>query len=358
MNNAAYIPLIASVFVLYRAHRNIKKTCKKMQERPAYLLACTTYEPQEPIKILPSCSHMSLQTLVHELPDFETSDDESELVFKTFEHIPMPLSALNEIKVSSVEYDKFVLTFNEESTIGEVLLELAAHKCSSAIVTRCNVELYGILDTTDIATYILEQGFDTKTPVTKYVRKLAYVYPNASFTEVAHYLKSGLRYIIVKGYMKHDIISQGSLLRYLYTQHHRVTESVLHQSIEQSGICKHQKVISINESDPVRDAFALMLSKNITSLPLMDEDKCCGILSMSDIRLLSLSTNNVVLKQSCSEYVKARTWSRVISCTPKDSLMHVLQLMIETSVHHIYVMDADEQLVGIVSYIDVIRVLF
>lgn len=263
------------------------------------------------------------------------------------------------ISISSIPYDKKVLTFAHTTPLSVVLQDLHTYTCSCAIVEKNN-RMHGIVDTKDIVSYILQHGYDTGAPISFCVQKFVYVYPNSNLLHVAQYLKSGFRYIIVND-VKQSIVSQGSMLRYIHANQHLMEqEDVFARSIQDHKICAYQKIISIQHCANVIEAYDLMLDKNVTSLPIVDEaNACVSVISMSDIKVFANHSNVNLQNETCIDFVqKSRKDISPICCEFEDSLISVIDTMINRHIHHVYILDESRTPVGVVSYVDIIKLIF
>lgn len=119
--------------------------------------------------------------------------------------------------------------------------------------------------------------------------------------------------------------------------------------------------VTIGPKASVREAARLLDTLDIRHLPVVNEDyELVGMLSDRDLRSLSVPayagaqhTGNVqtVLDASVSSVMT----SDVISVEEESDAKELVDLMLDFKVGAIPVTDADGTLVGIVSYIDVLR---
>lgn len=119
--------------------------------------------------------------------------------------------------------------------------------------------------------------------------------------------------------------------------------------------------VTIGPKATVREAARLLDTLDIRHLPVVnDEHELIGMLSDRDLRSLSIPayggaqhTGNVrtVLDASVSSVMT----SDVISVEEETDAKELVELMLDFKVGAIPVTDADGTLVGIVSYIDVLR---
>jgi CBS domain-containing protein len=301
-----------------------------------------------------NCNFGSNQMITHSLINFNKRDN--------------ALDYIDMCTVKEFEYDKPVLTFKVRDSICHFVNQLYENKCSCGLVYDNNT-LIGVIDTIDIATYMSRKGWivDKNDILASCLRKLVYVYDNCSVYDSIQYLKSGFRYIIVKRDESNTVLSQGSLLRNLYENDMLSSRKcTLEASIETLKICDYQTIIYANEEDMVVDAYERMLNNNITSIPILDTmSKCVGVLSMSDIISALNKTDtydeDMINNLSCSEFnnfVKPNEKLKPIVVDLSQTLDDVLKSIILHKIHHVYVVNNDEQIVGVISYVDIIKLLF
>jgi acetoin utilization protein AcuB len=115
----------------------------------------------------------------------------------------------------------------------------------------------------------------------------------------------------------------------------------------------------------VRDSIRLVLSKlaeaDVRHLPVTEDHGLVGIVSDRDLREIVPSALDAVERPRESARILARPISEVMSTdvvcvSPGDDLVEAIDLMIEHRVGAIPVVeDGSTELIGIVSYVDVLR---
>lgn len=107
----------------------------------------------------------------------------------------------------------------------------------------------------------------------------------------------------------------------------------------------------------VEEALAQLADADIRHLPIVESGALVGILSDRDLREAApggLWSNSPVLGEAVSTLMS----SDVVSATPETDLTEVIDAMIEHKIGAVPVVEADSsKLVGIVSYVDVLRAL-
>jgi len=114
---------------------------------------------------------------------------------------------------------------------------------------------------------------------------------------------------------------------------------------------------------PVGDAVRLLQTLDIRHLPVVDDEgTLVGMLSDRDLR--SLTIPNVLGEQYLGEIqtaleapVSSIMSSDVVAVELEDEVSLIIELMLENKIGAVPVVDSDDSLVGIVSYVDILRQL-
>jgi acetoin utilization protein AcuB len=113
----------------------------------------------------------------------------------------------------------------------------------------------------------------------------------------------------------------------------------------------------------VREAAQLLQTLDIRHLPVVDEDGALvGMLSDRDLRSLSVPyvvTDEYVgnVQTALDANVASLMTSDVLSVEPESDATEIVELMLEHKIGAVPVTEPDGTLVGIVSYMDVLREL-
>ena len=113
---------------------------------------------------------------------------------------------------------------------------------------------------------------------------------------------------------------------------------------------KSPEVFSIAPDAPVIDAIRLMAERRIGALLVMEGPRLAGILSERDY------ARKVVLQGRSSKDTPVRDimTAQVISVGPQDSADHCMQLVTDSRIRHLPVLDGD-QVVGVLSIGDLVK---
>jgi CBS domain-containing protein len=136
-------------------------------------------------------------------------------------------------------------------------------------------------------------------------------------------------------------------------------------------------VVTVSPSDTVHEALALMLANHISALPVINaRGRCVGVLSTTDILnlaeelegdLAALSMTKGVAHQllmeglaqseMASQSVNAIMTPDIVHVRPGTTVAQAAAAMVRNQVHRVIVTDDEQRLLGVVSTMDVLRVL-
>jgi CBS domain-containing protein len=119
--------------------------------------------------------------------------------------------------------------------------------------------------------------------------------------------------------------------------------------------------VTVDEAATLDEALRLMSEREIRHLPVLRGDEVVGMLSDRDLRTLGMS---MAEDPASLERLSARLRMRVrdlmtgdvISIGPATDLTEIIDLLLEEKISALPVIDGDKsELLGIVSYVDVLR---
>jgi len=122
-----------------------------------------------------------------------------------------------------------------------------------------------------------------------------------------------------------------------------------------------QSPVTIRAGATIREAMHTLFEMDVRHLPVVEGDDLVGIISDRDVRaylapaLLELERPSEIAAQQ-KRPVSSIMQSDVLSVTPQTEIEEVIDLMLEQKIGAVPVVRAGSQeLVGIVSYVDVLR---
>ncbi|HWO11262.1 MAG TPA: CBS domain-containing protein [Polyangiaceae bacterium] len=117
-----------------------------------------------------------------------------------------------------------------------------------------------------------------------------------------------------------------------------------------------EKPYAVRVSDRIATLRAKLKEADIRHLPVVEAGQLVGIVSERDLPPLFLGTDGEVSPDPDSDSVVAIMSSDVVVVEPETEVDDVIDLMIEHRIGALPVVEAGSRhLVGIVSYIDVLR---
>jgi acetoin utilization protein AcuB len=118
---------------------------------------------------------------------------------------------------------------------------------------------------------------------------------------------------------------------------------------------------TVGENDPIGDAAEALESMDVRHLPVVsDEGDLVGMLSDRDLgamaRQFSEGDDAAHLRLTRSRVPVARVMSSDVACVDTDaSVAEIVETMVERRVGAVPVVDGEGQVVGMISYVDVLR---
>jgi acetoin utilization protein AcuB len=116
--------------------------------------------------------------------------------------------------------------------------------------------------------------------------------------------------------------------------------------------------LTVTPSQSAGDARQLMSERGFRQLPVVEGSKLVGIVSDRDIRLCvggEFGIDPEAREAALRTPVAALMTREIITLSPQDSLEQALQILIDARVGGIPVVDPSAGLLGIVTYVDLLR---
>lgn len=121
-------------------------------------------------------------------------------------------------------------------------------------------------------------------------------------------------------------------------------------------------VISVTPSTPISNAHQMMKDYGIRRLPVVENDRLVGIITLGDVReaspsdatTLSIWELNYLWAQLTVDRVMSR---KILTVQPTDLILEAARIMLEHKVSGLPVINEREQLIGIITESDIFRML-
>jgi acetoin utilization protein AcuB len=126
-----------------------------------------------------------------------------------------------------------------------------------------------------------------------------------------------------------------------------------------------QDPVTIEKSRTVRELIEMIMALGARHVPVTEDGKLAGIVSDRDIReyTVSISWNEFRVAEDgpnarmLDEPVSAVMSGGAVSVTPESPITDVVDLICDNRIGALPVVDEDRRVVGIVSYVDLLRAL-
>jgi len=163
---------------------------------------------------------------------------------------------------------------------------------------------------------------------------------------------------------KTKVLSQVDVVLYLLDKFDALPASCK-QSLSQLGLVQENKtvnkIVAMSHRNSAVEGFRKIYRQGVSALAVLDDnDKLVGTLSASDVRGIKLDQLESVLDPVVTYLSKiSGGQSRpLVTVTPNDGLKQVMEKIILGKVHRVWVVDANNKPIGVVTCTDVIKVVF
>lgn len=121
-----------------------------------------------------------------------------------------------------------------------------------------------------------------------------------------------------------------------------------------------QDVVSARPEETVGEAIALLEDQLIRHLPVVGSSRLLGMVSDRDLREYRLPLADAIAdpqhaKKLLATPVREAMASHVVTVTPDDDIGDVIDMMLTHDLGAMPVVDAGGNLVGVISYVDVLQ---
>jgi len=138
----------------------------------------------------------------------------------------------------------------------------------------------------------------------------------------------------------------------------------LSETLDEAGLAYKKDVVSIVDTAEASEAFVLLDDKRLSGIAVVDEDgMLVGNTSARDIKMAALDEGKIPMDTDILSYL-----AKVRQATPQKkerypschvhtdaSVAHVIGLLAKTGYHRVFVVDADQMPVGVVSVADIVK---
>ena len=339
------IPAVLAAVAIWRVIRSVDAMDAKLE---LLLQSASAHARREP----------------HILPPVESDsfDDSFTYVTKTDASVA---ASLADIRAEDWAYDRPIIKVDNECTVRVTLDTLHASGASCALVYDGD-RLVGVVDTPDVLRHVLRASSSMAQAAANMVRQCVVATPHLTVADICAHMRTGTRYVVIaRASGGHQLVSQRSLARAVLDHFHRdVGMRTALTETTTKDLPSFQRVIVLTHRRSAREAFEKMAAYGITSLPIVDDNgRACGVISATDVFYARHSSTH--LEMNVLEFVSEsrrdadnpRSADTVVTCRPGDDMVIALRTMLHHNVHHVYVVDSSVCPVGVVSFVDILRLI-
>jgi acetoin utilization protein AcuB len=116
--------------------------------------------------------------------------------------------------------------------------------------------------------------------------------------------------------------------------------------------------LTVSPAETIGQAEEIMTDNRFRQLPVVQDGELVGIVTDRDVRSFlsgSLLTNPEAREKALNTKVREIMTTEPLTLSPEDDLQEAVELFIEEKIGGMPVVDETEGLVGIVTYVDLLR---
>uniref|UniRef100_A0A1I7VKE5 5'-AMP-activated protein kinase subunit gamma-1-like n=1 Tax=Loa loa TaxID=7209 RepID=A0A1I7VKE5_LOALO len=157
------------------------------------------------------------------------------------------------------------------------------------------------------------------------------------------------------------ILTHKRLIKFLYLYMIDLPRpSFMEKTPLELGIGTWNNVLTVTQNTALIDIMDIFLSKRVSALPVLDDNaKVVDIYAKFDAINLAANKSYIDLGVTAQEALRHRVdwFEGVRCCSPDDSLMKTVEIIVRAEVHRLVVTDHDKKVIGIISLSDILRFL-
>ncbi|XP_041976444.1 5'-AMP-activated protein kinase subunit gamma-2-like [Aricia agestis] len=154
------------------------------------------------------------------------------------------------------------------------------------------------------------------------------------------------------------ILSHKRILRFLFVYLNEFPElTFFHKTLVDLKIGTFDDIISVTDNTTIKEAFQLLLEKDVSALPLLDENGTL-ISVYAKYEVLNLVSEKLYLNLSLTigeVRHKKKDWEEKLQkCFSSITLYEALEVIVRTESHRLLLVNKENKLIGIVSLSDIL----
>jgi len=162
---------------------------------------------------------------------------------------------------------------------------------------------------------------------------------------------------------KTKMLSQVDVILFLLDKYGQLP-AASRKSLDELGlVLQHRllnKIVAMSVKNSAVEGFRKIYRQGVSAIAILsDDDKLVGTLSASDVRGLTPDNVNLVLQPVLEFLSKKYPNPRPpVTLSRNDTLKEVMEKIIMGKVHRVWIVDANNRPIGVVTLSDVIRIVF
>lgn len=157
------------------------------------------------------------------------------------------------------------------------------------------------------------------------------------------------------------ILSHKRILRFLFVYLNEFPElTFFHKTLLDLKIGTYDEILSVTESTTIKEAFQMLLEKDVSALPILDDNDIL-IDVYAKYEVLNLVSEKLYLNLSLTigeVRNKKKDWEEKLQkCHSSITLYEALEFIVRTESHRLLLVNKDNKLIGIVSLSDILLYL-
>ncbi|CAK1603067.1 unnamed protein product [Parnassius mnemosyne] len=157
------------------------------------------------------------------------------------------------------------------------------------------------------------------------------------------------------------ILSHKRILRFLFVYLNEFPElTFFHKTLVELKIGTYDEILSVTESTSIKVAFQLLLEKDVSALPILDENGTL-IDVYAKYEVLNLVSDKLYLNLSLTigeVRNRKKDWEEKLQkCRSSITLYEALEVIVRTESHRLLLVNKENKLIGIVSLSDILLYL-
>eukprot|EP00475_Leptophrys_vorax_P004677 TRINITY_DN12784_c0_g1_i1.p3 TRINITY_DN12784_c0_g1~~TRINITY_DN12784_c0_g1_i1.p3 ORF type:complete len:302 (-),score=84.49 TRINITY_DN12784_c0_g1_i1:2651-3556(-) len=167
------------------------------------------------------------------------------------------------------------------------------------------------------------------------------------------------------------IISQADVVKFIHEHKNELPAALLSKTLEECKLSE-KEVIQVEDDNSVIDALELMYDHGLAAIPMIDpgSKQVTGNISLRDIQFAFDLDDFSELNTSCKKYIgmlrrkqaidkRVKEVPLIYSVPPTATIQEVVQVLVTSKTHHVWVVDPDKgECRSVISLSDIIKLFY